>query len=553
MDTSLDDNFSAYYEGLLDDTYDCADRIVLNAFFTVAHSAAGLRYWWRLLNDGSDDTLDNTHLMRIPGRLSRRVRAWGKSNNIAVIDCEAGERKHEIAEEMMPSDPAFRGVFLVLVNRAPSPVWDVIRGKNGIVNIARKRSLSYVNHYSFHIKDPDWGHITIKICGHAPFPALIILNGHEYVAAQTMKAGHPFTKEGNCFTHVTDAKALAQVADSLRSKDAIGRLSQVCEGWIYSACLIFALTTEEQNKSGFRYSFSVYQAEYSRNLLFRDGAQMEQLFQSLVDRTRSLMDIPRIKTILGIKNRPHRRRKKAPRWEVVVDNPTYNLVVFKIHFGALTLKVYTKGEHVLRFEVIIHNARQLRCGRSLERFPDLISHLRGIMQRFLNAISAMDAAFISHTDWDQLPLPSQIGNTRVGGVDLHKPRIRTAMNAVVALAMAPGGFTASQIADKAHSLGGKPYSPTQAAYDLKKLRGKQFVQLVGRSRRYEPTPQGLRAMAATLILHDRVITPVLAGATNPTHDHVSEAAGTPAAALDIRYRAIQREFNSLLGQLGVAV
>jgi hypothetical protein len=24
----------------------------------------------------------------------------------------------------------------------------------------------YINHYSFHILDPDWGHITIKMSGH---------------------------------------------------------------------------------------------------------------------------------------------------------------------------------------------------------------------------------------------------------------------------------------------------------------------------------------------------------------------------------------------------
>src|SRR5207249_8965561 len=58
----------------------------------------------------------------------------------------------------------------------------------------------YVNHYSFHILDPDWGHLTIKISGHPPFPARVILNGHEYVACQARKAGITFTKQGNCFT-----------------------------------------------------------------------------------------------------------------------------------------------------------------------------------------------------------------------------------------------------------------------------------------------------------------------------------------------------------------
>ena len=39
--------------------------------------------------------------------------------------------------------------------------------------------------------------------------------------------------------------------------------------------------------------------------------------------------------------------------------------MFKIHFGKLTTKVYTKGAHVLRIEVIVHNAQALPGGRSL--------------------------------------------------------------------------------------------------------------------------------------------------------------------------------------------
>ena len=68
--------------------------------------------------------------------------------------------------------------------------------------LERKKPMPYVNHYSFHILDPDWGHVTIKISGHPPFPAQVILNGHEYVACQARKAGIQFTKEGNCFTQI---------------------------------------------------------------------------------------------------------------------------------------------------------------------------------------------------------------------------------------------------------------------------------------------------------------------------------------------------------------
>jgi hypothetical protein len=50
----------------------------------------------------------------------------------------------------------------------------------------------FPNHYSFHIIDPDWGHIIIKLCGHPPFGAQIILNGHEYVARQAKKESLDF-------------------------------------------------------------------------------------------------------------------------------------------------------------------------------------------------------------------------------------------------------------------------------------------------------------------------------------------------------------------------
>ena len=35
------------------------------------------------------------------------------------------------------------------------------------------------------IMDPDWGHVVIKISGHPPFGAQIILNGHNYVSSAT--------------------------------------------------------------------------------------------------------------------------------------------------------------------------------------------------------------------------------------------------------------------------------------------------------------------------------------------------------------------------------
>jgi len=323
--------------------------------------------------------------MRLAGGFSRRVRGWAKANAVPVIDCRAGERKHDLAEEYLKTTAVTQGVFPILVRKAQAPVWEVsVSGKQH--HLERKKPMPYVNHYSFHILDPDWGHVTIKISGHPPFPAQIIFNGHEYVACQAQKAGIGFTKEGNCFTHIADAAGLAKIADTWSEESAIGRLSQVCERWIYSSCLCFALDWEEQQRSGFRYRYSNYQVEYSRNLLFELGGRMDQVFQTLIDRSRTALNLDTIKTILGYRRRPRyrTRKRKSAEWEVTVEKPTYDLTIFRLHCGKLTLKIYTKGERAqrapLRIEAMAHNVTELDCGRSLEQFPRIIAELKGMLE-----------------------------------------------------------------------------------------------------------------------------------------------------------------------------
>jgi len=65
---------------------------------------------------------------------------------------------------------------------------------------------------------------------------------------------------------------------------------------------------------------------------YRGGGQMEQVFQGLIDRTRSRLNVKRLKTLFGMKTRPYRDRTgKAPRCEVVVETPSYDLTIFKLH------------------------------------------------------------------------------------------------------------------------------------------------------------------------------------------------------------------------------
>jgi hypothetical protein len=379
-----------------------------------------------------------------------------------------------------------------------------------------------------------------------------MLNGHEYVAHAARTAGLDFAKEGNCFTSISNAAGLATVAETLSEARTVGRLTQVCERWIYSACLSFVLDSEEQRQSEFRYHFSIYQVEYSQNLLFAVGGQMDRFFQALLDRARSRLDLPQVKTIFGTRRRPrYRPRQQAPRRELALERPSYDLTIFKMHFGKLTLKAYTKGERVLRFEAIADHAAALNCGRVIERFPTIVARLKAILERFLTAMHCVDRTFLPSELLDHLPTSSYVGKTRVGGVDTNKPRMRAAMAGVVALAPSPRGFTVSELAARVCAmtgLGQSDYGVRQAAYDLKKLRGKELLVRLPTSRRYYAPPAAVRSMAALLVLRDQVIKPLLAAATSSKR-HRRPAHWT---IIDQHYHAVHTHMLAVFTDLGIA-
>lgn len=545
----MPDEFCQQYEPCLDGVYDCVDRIVLNAYFMLAQSEGGFRTWWRQLRGGDED-LDNTHLMRFAGRFSRRIHAYAEKQGIPLIHAQRGQRKYELAEEHIPKDSAFRGIFYIFAAIAPAPVFHVSRSKKGIANI--KRKIAYVNHYSFHILDPEWGHLTIKLCPHPPFTAQIILNGHEYVACQARKSKIPFTKEDNCFTEISDAAGLATVADTMRASSSVGRLVRACERWI-RPCLCFALESGEQQKSGFGYSYSIYQVEYSRNLIFTRGRILDQVFQGTIDRTRASLQLKKIKTIFGTQSRRLFRRnvKSQPRLEVVVERPVYDLTIFKIHYGKLTIKMYSKGERVLRIEVIAHNVKQLGYGRGIERFPQITTSLKVIVERFLAVLRGVDISFIDDERLDTWPLASKVGQTRVGGIDVNRPRIRAVMETVIALSTHPRGFTASDLAGRVKEILGDSipdYHARHASYDLKKLRGKDLVRRIKDSQRYEASPEGLRAMTGFVVLRKKVLNPLLAGAM------VRKLGPKPKnrSQIDVHYENIRSEMQNIFDIIGIA-
>ena len=171
-----------------------------------------------------------------------------------------------------------------------------------------------------------------------------------------------------------------------------------------------------------------------------------------------------------------------------------------------------------------------------------------MVDRFTTTLDCVDVGFLPEDTLDELPLPSHLGTTRVGGIDLNKPRTRSTLAAVLALAAAPGGFTVTDLATKVHMMTGQTtYTIRQAAYDLRKLRAKNLVVKPGRSRRYHLPSQPARIITALLTLREQVISPILAGIQSPRMDR------KPAAwtRVDRDYETLRINMQTLFHDLGI--
>ena len=228
---------------------------------------------------------------------------------------------------------------------------------------------------------------------------------------------------------------------------------------------------------------------------------------------------------------PHRTRKAGPLAQgIVIEKPRYGLSWFRISFGRLQLKAYTKGEHVLRFEATVHNAKEPRCRRSLEYFAEIIDRLAGMAHRFAAALDCADIGFLPDGLLDELPLPAQAGASRIAGIDLNKPRIRAALAAALSLAPAPGGLPSPTMPPRS----GRSQTTTAIPSGRRLMTCASFAAssswtnpagLAATTSR-QPPPETISAL---LTLRDHVIAPILAGVRSPRWDASPESGPPPTA------------------------
>ena len=149
-----------------------------------------------------------------------------------------------------------------------------------------------------------------------------------------------------------------------------------------------------------------------------------------------------------------------------------------------------------------------------------------------------------------LAAPTQIRQRRVPGLKLHDDRVIRLLETL----LHPGGFVRNWTSRELHTrviarhhLTGDEYRLSQLRYDLSKLRAKDLVERIGKSRRYCLTPSGLKLGVLLVKLRLRLLGPLVSLISQPNANLPPRRSNS----VDAAYREVDTALDHLSTALGL--
>ena len=157
--------------------------------------------------------------------------------------------------------------------------------------------------------------------------------------------------------------------------------------------------------------------------------------------------------------------------------------------------------------------------KAIEHLPALRDKLSTIGDNYLDIEQDVLETFIDRGHLKRLAKPALTpSGKRIPGLQLYNPRQLAVMHALVRFAQIPAANTFSTGEIHPHviaALGCGTEQHSLLRYDLGKLRAKDLVEKLPRSRRYRLPAQGYSVCLILLNLFDSVYAPLTAGIPEP--------------------------------------
>lgn len=362
-------------------------------------------------------------------------------------------------------------------------------------------------HYYFYFIDPDLGLGYLRVQTWCPFRLQVYFNGHAWLATQLRQQGIAFELLDNAFVHIDDYAAANRLVEQFDPLPLHKQLDELA--------LRFCPVIQSLNLS---YTWSIYQAEYATDLVFKRQSDLQAFYSHLVETLIHTVKPEDIATFLGRKLTGNYQGEMGNRFNVRTLGTRIKHVM-----GPVSIKAYDKLGLVLRIEVTVNDVsffqqyRQVRhqtgetemtyapMKKTLYSLPPLAQQLRAATRRYLEFLSAIATPEVG------VQRLSRLTETQVENAHRYKGfNLLAEADAAILRLLLRGEFTISGLTARAlhHLLPEKTRG--QITRLLKRLRVHRLLKKVGRRYKYYLTDFGREVATMTLKLRELYVIPSLA-------------------------------------------
>ena len=361
-------------------------------------------------------------------------------------------------------------------------------------------------HYYFYWMDRELGLIHMRVPTYCPFRLQLYCNGHSWLAKRMAREGIDFIAADNAFVHIADFGRAQQLADTLKPEllhRHLDRYAQLC-------CPVQEVFEQT-------YHWSIMQAEYSTDLVFKSDQILAPLYEQLAREAVLSVKAEQVATFLGKKITPQLAAEIGSRLSTRIEG-----TCIKHKFGSCSVKLYDKFARILRIETTSNDISFFKHHRKVEHrngyvtrevaplkksiysLIDLREILLGCNQRYIEFLSSLDDHSGGQRALERVTQAKPDGDRSCKGLNFFDRCDQALMRAVQRPAFNIHGLARCDLLRLLPDL-----SPARLSRQLRRLRVLGLLKRAANTYRYYLTRAGRLAIAAFERLTTFAIVPAM--------------------------------------------
>jgi hypothetical protein len=419
---------------------------------------------------------------------------------------KSGLRKADKVGEIIKERGTHPGLVAILSAMEPcstyKPWHDKATGKNYL-----RPDDGKCLHYYFYFIDEQLGLCHLRVPTWCPFRLQFYCNGHFWLASELKKRHIAHRIIDNAFSSIANFQRAQGIADGLR----VQTLHRKLDAFVRRYCPAIA-------ELGVTYHWSIDQAEYSTDIVFRRQADLRAIYDQLTRTAIHTVKPEHVATFLGRKLNGNYEDELGNRFDLRIEGTRIRHTM-----GPASVKMYDKHGLILRIETTVNDVSFFKHYRKVEHrdgttetkwtsmkkgiysLPALREALSAANRRYLEFISAIDTPTAGIDALRKVSATLREGEHTYPGFNLFAGDDQVIMETLLR-----GEHCIRGLSNKSLRRRFPRKSSAQVSRLLKRLRIHGLIKKVGRTYHYYLTELGRVVATAGLKVKQLVLIPQLA-------------------------------------------